>query len=267
MGFSSWPWARHLKSARRNLTSAQCDAAMRVWLAQPFGLHVLDLQRADAREVFAETAGYRFMELVISSASSLSESAPQMHRFAISPTPQDNVSAVSEYFSLPLPSSVVDVVVLRHILDYCEYPHESLKEAARVVMPSGQLIVFGFNPFGGLGLLRWVMRPLSGNIVWQSRCLSAGRVVDWLRLRGFQCEKVVYRGYNLPLQSRRYLARTAWLEKVASRLRMPFGTYYVIVARKQRLRPITHHKDWLAKAMTPVKLASKPAVEPTKNEH
>jgi len=265
MAFSQRP-----AGERPDSVSAGSDAyekVLRSWFAEPLGQHLLSLQRQDARELLAETAGYRLMELLICSSSALRDEAPQLHRFAIAQSAQEDVGAVAEYYSLPLPSAVVDVAMLRHVLDYCEYPHESLKEAARVVLPSGQIVIFGFNPFSWLGVLRWFMKPFSANVLWRCRCLSAGRVIDWLRLLGFQCEKLIYGGYNPPLQMHGRMARMSWLEKTARKLHLPFGNYYVIVARKQRLRPIPRQQEWLVKAMHPVKLASKkPAVEPTKNE-
>ena len=243
------------------------ETVLRSWFAEPLGQHLLALQRDNAKELLAETTGYRLMELLICTSSALRENAPQLHRFAIAQAAQEGVGAVAEYYSLPLPSGVVDVAMLRHVLDYCEYPHESLKEAARVVLPSGQIVIFGFNPYSLLGLLRWLLRPFSSNVIWRCRCLSVGRINDWLRLLGFQCEKVIYGGYNPPLQVRGRLAKMSWLEKSARKLHLPFGNYYVIVARKQRLRPIPRQQEWLVKAIHPVKLASKkPVVEPTKSE-
>lgn len=256
-------WLR-LKADRNDSTAAQQDCAFREWLASPFGEYLARCESEAAGEILAGTAGYRAMELLISENGGVRMLAPQLHRFAIAACPQQNISAISEFHFLPLPSAVVEVAILHHILDYCEFPHESLKEAARVVMPSGHLVIFGFNPFSVFGLLRWVMRLGSVNLIWKCRGLSAGRVVDWLRLLGFQSEKIIYGAYNLPVQSRGYLSRTAWLEKIGRRLRIPSGSYYVIIARKQRLRPIISPQDWLAKAMKPVKLRPETSSETAK---
>lgn len=246
-------WSR-LKADRNDSSAVELDGAFREWLVSPFGEHLHQFESDTARELLGTTAGYRAMELLVSENGGMRMLAPQLHRFAIAACPQRNISAISDFHCLPLPSSVVEVAILHHVLDYCEFPHESLKEAARVVMPSGHLVIFGFNPFSAFGLLRWVMRMGSASLIWQCRGLSAGRVVDWLRLLGFQSEKIVYGAYNLPIQSRGYLSRTAWVEKIGRKLRIPSGSYYVIIARKQRLRPIMSPQDWLAKAIKPVKL-------------
>jgi SAM-dependent methyltransferase len=242
------------------------------WLTTPFGRYLQQRQSAQMEEILPQTAGFRAMELVLSTEGRFNGKAPQMHRFAIAEFPQPELSAICDFHNLPLPSNTVELAILNHVLDFCEYPHESLKEAARVIQPSGTLIIVGFNPFSLMGLCRWPLRWVVSGLQWRSRALSVLRMTDWLKLLGFQSEKIVYGGYNLPIQSSRYLARMNWLERLASRLHLPVGAYYIIVARKQRLRPLTNGgPEWLAKAIKPVKLtpdvSSKPTAARPKSKH
>ena len=251
MGFRLRRFGQKLKRIDDESSAPRCDALFRQWLATPYGEYLLSTEKAVARELLEATAGYRVMELAVSDVARLRDMAPQLHRFALTASPQDSASALSDMHALPLPSSVVDVAILHHVLDYCRYPHETLKEAGRVVLPSGALVVVGFNPVSTLGLLRWPMRVFSSGIVWQNRGLSPSRVVDWLRLLGFQCEKLRYGAYNPPFTSRGVLARLAWSERLAARLHLPLGSFYIIVARKQRLRPIVTPQEWLAHKIKP----------------
>jgi SAM-dependent methyltransferase len=235
------------------------------WLRSPFGSHVRTLELEALKTLLPDTAGYRGMALQIVDNSPVLDGAPQLHKFAIASCDQQSVAAISDFYALPLPSSVVDMVVLDHVLDYCELPHESLKEAARVVLPSGHMVIVGFNPVSSFGLARWLMGCFSRRLIWRCRGLSVPRIVDWLRLVGFQCEKVVYGAYNMPIQSRRFLARMKFVEEGAKKLHLPVGAFYVIVAKKQRLRPISGRRDWLAKAIKPVTLIPDTKIEPRKN--
>lgn len=227
------------------------------WLATPAGEDVFAGQLADSRELATHCGGYRAMLLGVSPRPALLDHAPQLHRFVLAEEAGEGVGTISEFSSLPLPSEVVDLAIMHHVLDFSPWPHEALKEVSRVVLPSGCILVYGFNPLGWPGLGRLPMRLVSANGLWRSRCLSAWRVSDWLKLLGFQVESVDYGGFKPPLQSRRLLARLGPLERLGRRLGLPLGAYYVIVARKQRLRPInTPAEGLLARAMNPVKLGS-----------
>jgi len=54
---------------------------------------------------------------------------------------------------LPLASQSVDLVVLPHVLESHDHPHEVLRETERVLMPEGQVVISGFNT-GSLWRLR-----------------------------------------------------------------------------------------------------------------
>jgi len=236
--------------------------ALSVWSKTPVGMYVISDEQQVVDQLLAPTGGYRAMLLATMDDSFSIDAAPQLHRFCLAPFDGSKVAAVTEMDALPLPSDVVDVAILHHVLDFSEYPHEALKEAARVVQPSGHLLVVGFNPwslFGICRLLRSFGRRNGG--VWQSRCLSVSRVVDWLKFVGFQAEKIIYGGYRPPVQAPRLLARLGFMDRLGGRLRLPTGSYYVIVSRKVRLRPIRGKPEWLPAAIKPVTLASRSRVQ------
>src|SRR5690606_4575216 len=49
--------------------------------------------------------------------------------------------------ALPLASQSVDLLVLPHTLEYADDPHAVLREAERVLIHEGRLIIAGFNPW------------------------------------------------------------------------------------------------------------------------
>lgn len=130
----------------------------------------------------------------------------------------------------PLPNESVDVVVMQHGLDLSARPHQMVREATRVLVPSGYLVVVGFSPISIFGALRMSM-AFSTHLPWVVNSVSASRLRDWLTLLDFRIESVVPVAHLWPLKfapegvSRRMdrvLAGTRWLPANA----------YVMVARK-----------------------------------
>ena len=86
--------------------------------------------------------------------------------------------------SLPVDSHAVDVVILPHVLEFETRPHEALREASRVLVPEGNLVILGFNPVSLIGLRR-VFRYRVAVAPWCGTYFGGGRLRDWLALLGF----------------------------------------------------------------------------------
>ena len=86
--------------------------------------------------------------------------------------------------SLPIDSHAVDVIILPHVLEFESRPHEALREAARVLVPEGSLVILGFNPVSVIGLQR-AFRYRAEVAPWCGTYFGAGRLRDWLTLLGF----------------------------------------------------------------------------------
>ena len=85
--------------------------------------------------------------------------------------------------ALPIDSHAVDVVVLPHVLEFEPQPHDALREASRVLVPEGSLLVLGFNPMSVIGLKR-VLKYRTADAPWCGTYFTAGRLRDWLALLG-----------------------------------------------------------------------------------
>ncbi len=97
---------------------------------------------------------------------------------------------------LPLNSGSVDAVLLPHTLEFAADPYAVLREADRVLLAEGQLIVLGFRPASLWGLRSAASR--AGFPPGLRRILSAGRVRDWLRVLSFEIVSVRPYLYHLP---------------------------------------------------------------------
>jgi hypothetical protein len=138
-----------------------------------------------------------------------------------------------------------------------------LREAARVVIPQGHVVLIGFNPWSLFGACSIPGRRF-GHSVWKSRMLGARRVADWLELLGFALDRVHYRGHGLPVQHPPTLSRLQPLDRFAARWSLPGGAVYVIHARKQAsiLTPVRTLR-WRAPRLTGMPLATPRARHPT----
>jgi hypothetical protein len=131
-----------------------------------------------------------------------------------------------------------------------------LREAHRVLMPRGHLVITGFNPWSLLGLRARVGRRF-GHAAWQTALLRPGRVVDWLHLLDFAVESVRYAFFRLPVNRSSVLRRSERLEGIGERLSLPFGCVYQIHAIKQvtPLIPLRPHWERRRAALDVVPLA------------
>ncbi len=134
--------------------------------------------------------------------------------------------------SLPIASDSVDVVVLPHLLEYEREPHAVLREAERVLMPEGHLLVSAFNPWSLLGVRRLfsACRPARH---WQGHFFSETRIRDWLALLGFEILSVDRFFYRPPFGHEHMLGKLEFLERSGARFWPIFSGCYLLLAKKR----------------------------------
>ena len=143
---------------------------------------------------------------------------------------------------LPLMARSVDLVLLRHSLDFACDPRHVLREVVQIMAPEGLVVICGFNPLGLWGGAKMMGR--NQQVPWNGRYLSLRRLHDWLSL--LQLRVIGGRGcfYRPPLQSSRWLERLGFMEVMGDRWWPLLGGAYVVVARKRsasaRLVPAQH---------------------------
>ncbi len=239
-------------------TSASTDAfAREEWLESGFGAEVLAAERALMGTRLPGLFGFHLVQLGISRRVSLYEESGVRHRFRIaSAVAGGGCAAVAAPESLPFEADSIDVALVHHALEYSHDPHQLLREAARVIVPHGHIIVIGFNPWSLFGLGSLPGRYF-GHPIWKSRLLGVRRVCDWLKLLDFAVDDVQYRVFAPPVGHEGLLRRCRAIDRLAERWPLPGGAVYMIHARKQQgaLTPVRGLR-WRAPRFAAVPLAT-----------
>jgi SAM-dependent methyltransferase len=174
------------------------------------------------------------------------------------PSPAGRSAVWCDLLDLPFEAQSVDLIVMPHTLEFTSDPHRLLREAERVLMPEGQLIILGFNSLSLWGARQSVGKMTGRPFVPAAVDLIAfTRLKDWIKLLGFDLERGRFGCYRPPLDSDQWLSRYGFMEAAGDRWWPIFGATYMIKAIK-RVRgmrlvgPLKVKKPVLAAGLAPV---------------
>ncbi|TAM05438.1 MAG: class I SAM-dependent methyltransferase [Paraburkholderia sp.] len=230
------------------------------WTASPAGKYVLDWEQEQLDRVVSNIFGYHALQLGMpqldalrenrmscrglvldgASAASAPYTAPSAHADgnsgAIQPrhAPVGRSTVWCDLLDLPFEAQSVDLIVMPHALEFTSDPHRLLREAERVLMPEGQLVIVGFN-----SLSLWGARQSVGKLAGQpflparQDLIAFTRLKDWIKLLGFELERGRFGCYRPPLATDKWLARYAFMEAAGDRWWPIFGAVYMVTAIKR----------------------------------
>ena len=220
--------------------------ALTAWYDTALGQHLLREESRLVDKALHRRFGYHLLQLGCADLL-LHNASPMGHKFSFCPHAglSDRHAAVARGEAIPLSSDSVDLVLLHHALDFSSHPHQLLREAARVLIAGGNLVIVGFNPLSTWGVRNCLhRRGVEGDSPWSAARLGAARVNDWLKLLDFQIDATHYGVYVLPVNGERAIRWSAWMEPLATRMNWPLGAMYVTTARKQVLPLTPVHLNW-----------------------
>ncbi len=209
---------------------------LRGWYNRPTGQLLLEMEREQLDELLPTLFGYHIVQVGALLGEGLMAGSRISHRVLLDPDRDSETllpHACAYPDSLPIASDCVDVVLLPHTLEFERDPHQILREADRVLIPEGHVVVLGFNPWSLWGLRRLLRRRKQHNPPWAGDFLTIARIKDWMALLGFEVVLIKRYFYRPPLKSRGVMARLAFLERVGARLWPRFSGAYILVARKK----------------------------------
>jgi SAM-dependent methyltransferase len=224
-----------------NRSPQKAIIALGPWLDTPVGSYVRSWEQARLDMLTADIFGFNAMQIGL----------PQIHALQANRMPnkwltdthlpssddQGQVSpivVVHDFAELPFASQSLDLVVLPHVLEFTEEPHQVLREVERVLIPEGQVIVCGFNPAS-----LWGLRQMSGRLTGahflpqNGEFISLPRLKDWLKLLSMEVNRGHFGCYAPPCMTDKWLNRFAFMEKAGDRWWPYLGAVYIVQAIKR----------------------------------
>jgi SAM-dependent methyltransferase len=206
------------------------------WLSCPQGAYVLDWECAQVDSAVEDVFGFRAVQVGLPEIDFLRQNRIPF-RFSLALEP--GAALAADPLQLPIATQSVDLVVLPHVLESHEHPHEVLREAERILVPEGHVVISGFNTAS-----LWRLRQLfSGGRTapWDLKFIGLFRLRDWLRVLGFELNGGSFGCYAPPFQQRLWLDRFQFMEKAGARWWPIAGAVYVVraVKRTHGMRVIT----------------------------
>ncbi|MEO6294147.1 MAG: methyltransferase domain-containing protein, partial [Burkholderiaceae bacterium] len=144
--------------------------SMQSWLKTPPGEYLLAWERTQFDAVVADIFGYHALQLGLAPLQAL-QANRMPHRWLAVPAAGNSLDSVTraladasskpitpvadlvtDFAALPFFENSLDLLVLPHSLELSPDPHATLREAQRVLVPEGKLVVCGFNPMSLWGL-------------------------------------------------------------------------------------------------------------------
>jgi SAM-dependent methyltransferase len=205
------------------------------WFATQQGGYVLAREQAYFDRTVTDIFGYNALQLGLPEHNFLRDSRIPLR---LNGTDKAGASVMLCNDELPFASDSMDLVLMPHLLEFAAFPHQILREAERVLMPEGNLIISGFNPFSLWGLHRALGRK--NGYPWQGNFIALYRLKDWLALLGFEVVGGRFAAYAPPFNQSKWLERFAFMEAAGDRWWAVSGGVYFLhaVKRVQGVRPI-----------------------------
>lgn len=222
------------------------------WLLTPAGQYLLQWERGQIDAAVADVFGYHAVQLGWPDIAGLQANRMPHQWLALaqpgeaaasqSPavaTPPVQAALITDFAALPFAEASLDLLVMPHTLEFSTDPHATLREAARVLVPDGRVVICGLNPAS-----LWGWRQQRGRMVQRagvgSLYLPEGgdfigywRLRDWLRLLSFEVESSSFGCYRPAVRSAAWLDRMAWMDTLGQRYWPILGAAYCVTAVKR----------------------------------
>lgn len=201
------------------------------WLETPRGRYVLAWEQRKFDLAVADIFGFNAVQIGMSQVDLLRNNRMSL-RLRCSHAGNAGPVQVRCGAELPFASQSIDLVLLPHVLEFADNPHQLLREVERVLVPEGSVLISGFNPYSLWGM----RRACSGNLgamPWTGQYLSVLRVKDWLALLGFETRTSSFGCYAPPVASDAWLHRWSFMESAGERWWPVAGGTYLLQAVKR----------------------------------
>lgn len=223
------------------------------WLNSTAGKYLQNKEQALHDQAIADIFGFNALQMGFSQLDLL-RSSRMPHRFlatdACTLATQHQICCCDDF--LPFSEQSLDLLLLPHRLEFSPRPHQTLREAERVLIHEGHLIISGFNPLSPWGLVRHLSR--SNTYPWSGHFIGLTRLKDWLTLLGFEIISIQTSCSIPPFEKKLWQKNFSFMDRLGTPI---FGGIYFIVAKKRITGMMPLKPDW-SRASLKVGLVSRP---------
>jgi len=202
------------------------------WFSSPYAKKYFDSEKQHLESAIKQAIGPKVLQLGSLLDQRLVDGFDLPYLVRSTGVERDTADLIADPAFLPLAADSFSTVLLPHVLEGNRLPHQVLREAHRVLMHEGYLVLTGFNPMSFIGLQNLLYR----RAVFNGRYYTPRRVIDWLQLLGFEVVASSMYQYS-PLSSKQKVNRVFnFLESVGDRWLPMMGGGYMITAKKRDLQ-------------------------------
>src|SRR5579883_650527 len=188
-------------------------AARLAWCSSALGRALIAAEAQLLAEALEDVFGWELLQIGAWGAGRELLAGARTRHQAILAAPGMSASAdiLGRPTQLPIISDSIDAVLLPHILEFASDPYAIVREADRVLVGEGRLLVLGFRPWSLWGVrARW---SRNGFPPGMRRVLSERRIREWLVLLGYEV-----------VSAQHYLFRGPWSRGLAAGQAEGYGT-------------------------------------------
>ena len=238
----------------RQATERKRFACIDDWYLAETGQHLFEELEQRLNPILSTTFGYYSLQIGCPGmADRLQESCRIKHQYTLDEL-GSRARVRANPSMLPFASDSVDLVILMHHLSNTAEPHAVLREAFRILIPEGKLVIIDFNPVSLWGLRHFFQSWLE-HVPFTGHLYTARRIDDWMRLLGFDQDRHIRLGYMPPIQRPSITRHLGWLEKSMRTVSPVLGAINLMVYSKNiaPLTPVRHR--WVTRKILPGKIA------------
>jgi len=225
------------------IETTSVTTSWRQWLSTPAGSYLLSWEQSQLDTLVADIFGYHALQLGMPDLLALRANRMPHQWTALSDLDAEASESPPQFaahsIALPFQADSLDLLVLPHTLELSLDAHASLREAERVLMPEGHLVIAGMNPTSFLGwrhqrskwYRRWGFEDLGAPPC--EEMIGYWRLRDWLRLLGFEVKLSQFGCWRPVMDRPQWFERWAWMERLGASGWPILGGVYVIVAVKK----------------------------------
>jgi SAM-dependent methyltransferase len=198
------------------------------WFSTPLGRYLLARELPYFDRIVADIFGYNAFQLGLPEVDLLRSSRITLRMRLDREGP---AGLRGDFRDLPIASNSVDLVVLPHVLEFSDNPHQILREVARVLLPEAQVVIACFNPWSLWGFRHLFHRD--GHYPWRGRFINLARLKDWCALLGLEINAGEMGCYVPPCNTEKWLKRFSFMEAAGDRWWPIGGGVYFLQAVKR----------------------------------